>query len=136
MATTVQHQQSSNGAASTSRFDKPASRITEEYEKGPDVWSVFNPLNFPHATNLGQGFMSFPPPSVVREELSHMAMERISEVSSTSLKARMYLLRMVSFLRSERRKRHWTSNQKSSSQPVPMAECTVLSLLSSSPGTK
>jgi kynurenine aminotransferase len=66
----------SNGASSVSRFDKPASRVTEEYERGPDVWSVFNPLNFPSAVNLGQGFMNFQPPRYVLDEFSTLAQER------------------------------------------------------------
>lgn len=90
------HSNGSNSAASTSRFDKPASRIMEEYEKGPDVWSVFNPMNFPHATSLGQGFMNFPPPTFVREELSKMATERTDVHHYSHPKGRPRLRQAVS----------------------------------------
>jgi kynurenine aminotransferase len=53
----------------TSRLGKPASRIT-------DVWSVFNPINFPNAVNLGQGFMNFPPAPFVRDAFCKIAAER------------------------------------------------------------
>ena len=63
-------------ATSASRLAKPAGRITEAYEAGPDVWSVFNPLVFPNAINLGQGFMNFPPPSFVRDAFCKISAER------------------------------------------------------------
>lgn len=62
--------------ATKSRLDRPASRIAEAYDAGPDVWSVFNPLVFPNAVNLGQGFMNFPPPDFVRDSFCKIAAER------------------------------------------------------------
>lgn len=59
-----------------SRLGKPASRIAEAYEAGPDVWTVFNPVVFPKAINLGQGFMNFPPPQFVRDAFGKIAAER------------------------------------------------------------
>ena len=60
----------------SSRLEKPASRIADAYEAGPDVWSVFNPLVFPNAINLGQGFMNFPPPAFVRDSFCKIAADR------------------------------------------------------------
>lgn len=76
--TAAQHATPSNGSKeSIPRFHKPAQRIAEEYERGPDVWSVFNPINFPNVVNLGQGFMNFAPPSYVRDAFSKIASERV-----------------------------------------------------------
>ncbi|PWN46256.1 PLP-dependent transferase [Ceraceosorus guamensis] len=58
------------------RFTEVSSRIFEEYNRGPDVWSMFNPLVFPTAKNLGQGFMNWQPPSFVLEELKKDVGER------------------------------------------------------------
>lgn len=58
------------------RLAKVASRVANEVERGPDVWSVFNPLAFPSAVNLGQGFMNFPPPPFVRDAFLKQAAER------------------------------------------------------------
>lgn len=68
-----------NGATSggpSARLAKPAHRVAGEVQKGPDVWSVFNPLAFPTAVNLGQGFMNFPPPKFVRDAFITQAAER------------------------------------------------------------
>lgn len=62
--------------APSSRITKVAHRIAHEVQKGPDVWSVFNPLAFPTAVNLGQGFMNFPPPAFVKEQYLKQAAER------------------------------------------------------------
>ncbi|GAA5868260.1 hypothetical protein JCM8547_002297 [Rhodosporidiobolus lusitaniae] len=56
---------------STERFGWPISeRIVPEVSKSSDVWSVFSPLagHVPHdALNLGQGFMSWAPPSFIQD---------------------------------------------------------------------
>lgn len=67
----------SNGVKPTSRFAEPASRIDFEYKKGPDVWSVFNPINFPTAVNLGQGFMNWAPSPFVKDAFTKVADERV-----------------------------------------------------------
>ncbi|UZJ56113.1 hypothetical protein CBS101457_005433 [Exobasidium rhododendri] len=61
----------------SSRLSKPASRITEAFEAGSDVWTVFNPVVFPTAINLGQGFMNFPPTPFVRDAFCKVAAERV-----------------------------------------------------------
>lgn len=66
-----------NGARPASRFAEPASRIDFEYSKGPDVWSVFNPINFPTAVNLGQGFMNWAPSPFVKNAFIKAAEERV-----------------------------------------------------------
>lgn len=65
-----------NKGGPSARLAKVANRLVGEVEKGPDVWSVFNPLVFPTAVNLGQGFMNFPPPPFVRDAFLKEASER------------------------------------------------------------
>ena len=59
-----------------SRFTKDVSnRIYNEVNRGLDVWSMFNPVVFPTAVNLGQGFMSFGPPKFITDALKEAGSE-------------------------------------------------------------
>lgn len=57
-------------------LDLPASRVKPELGRGTDVWSFFNPLVFPQAVNLGQGFMNWKPPAFVLDEVVKELHER------------------------------------------------------------
>lgn len=53
-----------------SRFATGLSPVTwGESQRGQDVWSLFSPLAFPDAVNLGQGFMSFGPSQLAADAL-------------------------------------------------------------------
>lgn len=94
-----------NGAKVSSRLARPASRITESYNLGSDVWTVFNPLVFPKAVNLGQGFMNFPPPPFVRDALCKIAAERTDVHHYSHPKGRPRLRKAVAdYLRESLRK--------------------------------
>ncbi|WFD33843.1 hypothetical protein MCUN1_000666 [Malassezia cuniculi] len=53
-----------------------AARLRDELSRGSDVWSMFSPLVFPHAVNLGQGFMNWKPPAFVLETTAREFVER------------------------------------------------------------
>ena len=45
-----------------SRFAQSVSaQLYPETQRGIDVWTLFSPLNFPTAVNLGQGYVCSPP---------------------------------------------------------------------------
>jgi kynurenine aminotransferase len=106
MAATTQNGSASTGPSKTSsRLEAPASRIAEAYAAGPDVWTVFNPVVFPTAVNLGQGFMSFPPPPFVRDALCKIAAERTDVHHYSHPKGRPRLRKAVAdYLGSELKK--------------------------------
>lgn len=54
-----------------------SSRIAAEYTRGADVWSLFNPVVFPSAVNLGQGFMNWAPPDFVKNAAAEAITDRI-----------------------------------------------------------
>ncbi|KAN0063916.1 arylformamidase [Thecaphora frezii] len=69
---------SSTAAPSTTRFrTHRSSRIHFELNRGVDVWSMFNPVVFPTAVNLGQGFMSWQPPSFILEPMNAESAKRV-----------------------------------------------------------
>lgn len=47
-----------------------AERIHAELNAGVDVWTLFNPVVFPTAINLGQGFMNWQPPSYILDAIT------------------------------------------------------------------
>lgn len=47
-----------------------AHRLEAELNAGVDVWTLFNPVVFPTAINLGQGFMNWQPPSYILDTLA------------------------------------------------------------------
>ncbi|SNX87571.1 related to BNA3 - Arylformamidase [Melanopsichium pennsylvanicum] len=47
-----------------------ADRIHQELNSGVDVWTLFNPVVFPTAINLGQGFMNWKPPAYILNTLT------------------------------------------------------------------
>lgn len=53
-----------------------ATRLRDELSRGSDVWSMFSPLVFPTAVNLGQGFMNWKPPQFVLEPTAREFLER------------------------------------------------------------
>ena len=55
---------------------KSAARLHDELNRGPDIWSMFSPLVFPTAVNLGQGFMNWKPPAFVLEATAREFLER------------------------------------------------------------
>ncbi|WFD29191.1 hypothetical protein MSPP1_000197 [Malassezia sp. CBS 17886] len=57
-----------DGGAPT-RFLTSASRVHDELNRGTDVWTFFNPIEFPTAVNLGQGFMNWAPPRFILDKL-------------------------------------------------------------------
>ena len=62
---------SSSGSGTRFRGDAARShRVREELSRGADVWTLFNPVEFPTAINLGQGFMNWQPPSYILEQLN------------------------------------------------------------------
>ncbi|SPO41949.1 related to BNA3 - Arylformamidase [Pseudozyma flocculosa] len=70
--------QSPPAAAAATRFRTERSeRIRFELEKGADVWSMFNPVVFPTAINLGQGFMNWAPPSFILEPTNAESAKRV-----------------------------------------------------------
>ncbi|SJX65447.1 related to BNA3-Arylformamidase [Sporisorium reilianum f. sp. reilianum] len=54
-----------------------ADRIHAELNAGLDVWTLFNPVVFPTAINLGQGFMNWQPPSYILDTLTKEFQERV-----------------------------------------------------------
>ncbi|PKI85487.1 hypothetical protein MVES_000584 [Malassezia vespertilionis] len=46
-----------------------AERVKPELSRGTDVWTFFNPLVFPSAVNLGQGYMNWKPPAFILDPL-------------------------------------------------------------------
>ncbi|KAJ9475370.1 putative kynurenine--oxoglutarate transaminase BNA3 [Pseudozyma hubeiensis] len=54
-----------------------ADRIHEELNSGLDVWTLFNPVVFPTAINLGQGFMNWQPPSYILDSLTKEFQNRV-----------------------------------------------------------
>lgn len=54
-----------------------ADRIHAELNAGLDVWSLFNPVVFPTAINLGQGFMNWQPPSYILDTLTKEFQQRV-----------------------------------------------------------
>jgi DNA-binding transcriptional MocR family regulator len=66
-----------NGNPSDSKVGTITHRIQAEYTRGPDVWSTFNPIVFPEACNLGQGFMNWSPPSFIKDALTSFAADRV-----------------------------------------------------------
>ena len=54
-----------------------AERIHAELNAGVDVWTLFNPVVFPTAINLGQGFMNWQPPSYILDTLSTEFQSRV-----------------------------------------------------------
>lgn len=54
----------------------PATRLHDELHRGADVWTIFNPAQFPGAVNLGQGFMNWKPPMYVLEQMQQALIER------------------------------------------------------------
>lgn len=57
-------------------LDLPSSRVQPELNRGTDVWTFFNPMVFPHAVNLGQGFMNWKPPPYILNALPKELGER------------------------------------------------------------
>ncbi|PWY97806.1 PLP-dependent transferase [Testicularia cyperi] len=69
---------SNPSAGANSRWTKErASRIHAELNQGVDVWTLFNPVVFPTAINLGQGFMNWSPPSYILEPLTEEMQKRV-----------------------------------------------------------
>lgn len=54
-----------------------ADRIHAELNSGVDVWTLFNPVVFPTAINLGQGFMNWQPPSYILDTLTKEFQARV-----------------------------------------------------------
>ena len=54
-----------------------ADRIHAELNSGVDVWTLFNPIVFPTAINLGQGFMNWQPPSYILDTLTKEFQQRV-----------------------------------------------------------
>ncbi|SPO30360.1 related to BNA3 - Arylformamidase [Ustilago trichophora] len=68
----------SSPAASTTRWaTHRATRIHEELNAGVDVWTLFNPVVFPTAINLGQGFMNWQPPAYILDTLTTEFQSRV-----------------------------------------------------------
>lgn len=68
---------SSSSASSTRWVTQRATRIHAELNSGPDVWTLFNPVVFPTAINLGQGFMNWQPPSYILDTLTKQFQSRV-----------------------------------------------------------
>lgn len=66
-----------NPLAKQSKIGTVTHRITDEYTRGPDVWSTFNPIVFPDCVNLGQGFMNWAPPAFIRDAMRDFADQRV-----------------------------------------------------------
>lgn len=58
-------------------LNSPAPRVQPELARGVDVWTFFNPMVFPTAVNLGQGFMNWKPPAFILDELTKEMHERV-----------------------------------------------------------
>ena len=84
-------------ARQPSRFlTKPSSRMYEELHRGTDVWTIFNPANFPGAVNLGQGFMNWKPPSQVLEQMQKEMVTRTELHHYSPARGRPRLLQALS----------------------------------------
>lgn len=68
---------SSATVAPTRWANQRADRIHAELNSGLDVWTLFNPVVFPTAINLGQGFMNWQPPAYILDTLSTEFQSRV-----------------------------------------------------------
>ncbi|KAJ1596674.1 hypothetical protein NDA14_003879 [Ustilago hordei] len=68
---------SSSSSTSTRWATQRADRIHAELNAGVDVWTLFNPVVFPTAINLGQGFMNWQPPSYILDTLTKEFQSRV-----------------------------------------------------------
>ena len=68
----------------------------EELHRGTDVWTIFNPANFPGAVNLGQGFMNWKPPSQVLEQMQKEMVTRTELHHYSPARGRPRLLQALS----------------------------------------
>lgn len=73
-----------------------AQRIHQELDSGVDVWSLFNPVVFPTAINLGQGFMNWQPPSYILDTLTHEFANRVDLHHYSHPKGRARLRQAIS----------------------------------------
>ncbi|EST08704.1 Aminotransferase, class I/classII [Kalmanozyma brasiliensis GHG001] len=67
----------SSSAKPTRWATQRADRIHAELNAGLDVWTLFNPVVFPTAINLGQGFMNWQPPSYILDTLTKEMASRV-----------------------------------------------------------
>ncbi|PWN48309.1 PLP-dependent transferase [Violaceomyces palustris] len=96
-ATATASSSSKDDSKMTSRFHKErSSRIKTELSRGLDVWSLFNPVVFPSAVNLGQGFMNWQPPKYVLKGMNEAIEERVDVHHYSHPKGRLRLRQAIS----------------------------------------
>ena len=70
-------------------------RVRDELNRGTDVWTFFNPMVFPDAVNLGQGFMNWRPPSYVLDAAGKAFQERVDVHHYSPARGRTRLLQAL-----------------------------------------
>lgn len=70
-------------------------RVRDELNRGTDVWTFFNPMVFPDAVNLGQGFMNWQPPSYVLDAAGKAFQERVDVHHYSPARGRTRLLQAL-----------------------------------------
>ncbi|KAL4399904.1 arylformamidase [Malassezia pachydermatis] len=72
------------------------SRMKDELGRGADVWTFFSPMVFPHAVNLGQGFMNWQPPKAILEKMAEDVQKRVDVHHYSPARGRPRLLEAIS----------------------------------------